>query len=382
MNKAFFIFLIGSNFVLQAQNLVVDGGFENTFHTESYGGIEDYTNSFLHNWFEVYSKNETTPYVKGKYAIDSVSQSNERFRVGNYYIEPHSGKSYTQLHYIHNNSIPSQFHAAMFVGKLVEPMQKGKLYDVSMFIAGERDVSMVSTGVGIAFASDTVGMSENEFARKISIATVSDEFVDSGNWQSVEGKYLSKGNEKFVVIGYLLPPNQRKYKILRYYFLTKDIAKLNKVVGWNVVKSHKFNTNFCVDDVLVSESATQFADDELEKLLPENETFLLRNIEFQTGKATLTESSIPYLNKLLDLLKNNPSKQIQITGHTDSTGEEKGNLLLSQARAKSVATYLQTNGINPAKIKVAGEGESQLLTDNNSEEGRRINRRVEIRFSE
>ncbi len=381
MNKSLFLFLIFSIHILQAQNLVVDGGFENTFQTETNEkGNMGYTNSFLKNWFEISSKNVKFPYPNYKYAIDSVAQSDERYRIGNYYIRPQEGESYTKIHYTNSSRATSHFHTSIFVGNLKQLMTQGKLYEVGMQVAGEREIAIVSTGMGIAFVDDTVGIMENEFVQKLKVAIISNDFVSDSKWQSIEGNYLATGKEKYIVIGYLIPPNQRKYQILQHYFFTKNIAKIGKEIGWSIMKDHPFGAGFCVDNVFVNESATQFADEELEDSLPKTETFLLKNIEFETGKATLTESSIPYLNKLLDFLKANPAKEIQIIGHTDATGDEKENLLLSQARARSVATYLQTNGISPTKISTSGKGESKPLTENNSEEGRRTNRRVEIRF--
>jgi outer membrane protein OmpA-like peptidoglycan-associated protein len=69
---------------------------------------------------------------------------------------------------------------------------------------------------------------------------------------------------------------------------------------------------------------------------------------------------------------------IDINGHTDSTGAESYNQTLSEARASSVARYLESQKVVPQRIITRGMGESQPIADNDTREGRALNRRVEI----
>ena len=71
---------------------------------------------------------------------------------------------------------------------------------------------------------------------------------------------------------------------------------------------------------------------------------------------------------------------LEISGHTDSTGSAAINQRLSGERARSVADVLQAQGVEPARMVVEGRSDSQPLADNASDEGRRKNRRVEIRI--
>jgi outer membrane protein OmpA-like peptidoglycan-associated protein len=81
-----------------------------------------------------------------------------------------------------------------------------------------------------------------------------------------------------------------------------------------------------------------------------------------------------------DSLKQYPDSLIDVYGHTDSTGSEAYNQTLSENRARTVANYLQTQGVNPARIRSQGYGETMPVADNATEDGRRKNRRVEIKI--
>ncbi|MEI6681925.1 MAG: OmpA family protein [Bacteroidota bacterium] len=109
-------------------------------------------------------------------------------------------------------------------------------------------------------------------------------------------------------------------------------------------------------------------------------TFTLKNVFFDTGKATLTKESYPALNELVDALKTKPAMVIEIAGHTDNTGSAEANQLLSAGRAGSVRDFLISKGVKPMQVKAKGYGETQPVADNSTEEGRQQNRRTEVRI--
>ncbi|MCK6612545.1 MAG: OmpA family protein, partial [Bacteroidia bacterium] len=88
------------------------------------------------------------------------------------------------------------------------------------------------------------------------------------------------------------------------------------------------------------------------------------------------ESSFNILDKMADILKENPSMVIEVAGHTDNVGDDQKNLVLSESRAKTVMDYLLQKGVNAKQMKAVGYGETQPIADNNTEEGRLANRRV------
>lgn len=110
-----------------------------------------------------------------------------------------------------------------------------------------------------------------------------------------------------------------------------------------------------------------------------NASVVLKNIFFDVNSTELNENSTAELNQLLALLKENPTLQIQINGHTDNVGKPADNLKLSNGRAQSVVNYLVKNGIDAKRLRFQGFGATQPISDNSTEEGRARNRRTELK---
>ena len=102
------------------------------------------------------------------------------------------------------------------------------------------------------------------------------------------------------------------------------------------------------------------------------------NLQFITGKSIIKSTSYESLQNLAKILKENPSFQLRIAGHTDNVGAEDTNLTLSRNRANAVKTYLTQYGINADRFIIEAYGESKPIGDNATEEGRQQNRRVEM----
>ncbi len=83
---------------------------------------------------------------------------------------------------------------------------------------------------------------------------------------------------------------------------------------------------------------------------------------------------------VVDFLKSNPKVEIELEGHTDNRGDVKKNLVLSQQRVDKIKTYLVSKGISQKRIKGKGYGGSKPIATSDSEEARRLNRRVEFRI--
>jgi outer membrane protein OmpA-like peptidoglycan-associated protein len=105
---------------------------------------------------------------------------------------------------------------------------------------------------------------------------------------------------------------------------------------------------------------------------------VLKNVFFDTNLYNLKNESFSELDKLVAFMKNSPGISVQVSGHTDSTGDKKKNLLLSDNRAKSVYDYLILKGIEAGRLSYKGFGDSKPVADNATEEGRALNRRTEF----
>lgn len=105
---------------------------------------------------------------------------------------------------------------------------------------------------------------------------------------------------------------------------------------------------------------------------------VLNNIFFDFNKASLKPTSFPELNYLKQLLLDYPSMNIQINGHTDNKGSDAYNLTLSENRAKAVRDYLIQQGITSSRLSYKGYGETEPIDTNETEQGRKNNRRTEF----
>ncbi len=117
----------------------------------------------------------------------------------------------------------------------------------------------------------------------------------------------------------------------------------------------------------------------LKALLP-GAQFVLEDIYYDVDKATLRERSMLELDKLIQLLLDNPNLKVELSSHTDSDASDEYNMSLSQRRAQSVVDYLTTGGIDYQRTVPKGYGESLPLAPNNSPENKQLNRRTEFKI--
>ncbi|PPE73292.1 hypothetical protein C3942_13540 [Solimonas fluminis] len=106
---------------------------------------------------------------------------------------------------------------------------------------------------------------------------------------------------------------------------------------------------------------------------------VLRNINFEFNKATLTADGRAILDGIAAGLRGQPTMEVEIEGHTDSIGSDAYNLKLSKARANSVRDYLVSQGVQAGRLSAKGMGESVPVSSNKTDEGRAQNRRVEFK---
>ena len=102
------------------------------------------------------------------------------------------------------------------------------------------------------------------------------------------------------------------------------------------------------------------------------------NVKFTSGKATLDKASHPLLTKLANIAVLCSQSKISIEGHTDNLGSEAANLKLSQQRAQAVVNWLFQQGIAEQQLSAIGHGSQTPIADNDTEEGRAMNRRIEF----
>ncbi|BAV94855.1 OmpA domain protein [Ichthyobacterium seriolicida] len=137
---------------------------------------------------------------------------------------------------------------------------------------------------------------------------------------------------------------------------------------------HSETFDFMLDTIVEVEKNIEL------KLLEKGNSILLNNIYFDTNKWDLKESSITELNKATHFLNINPEIKVEIIGHTDSVGNDRDNLLLSERRAESVYLELIKKGIDKVRLTHKGFGAQKPISDNQTERGRKQNRRIELKI--
>jgi outer membrane protein OmpA-like peptidoglycan-associated protein/tetratricopeptide (TPR) repeat protein len=162
----------------------------------------------------------------------------------------------------------------------------------------------------------------------------------------------------------------------------------NYLITLPVGKDYAFNVNrkgylFFSDNFSLRQRSP---DSTYEKNIPlqpieVNASIVLNNIFFDVNKFDLKPESQVELDKLLQLLTENPTLKIEISGHTDNAGKPADNLALSVNRAKAVVNYLTIKGIPANRLIAKGYGETKPMADNKTEDGRALNRRTEMKVT-
>jgi flagellar motor protein MotB len=184
------------------------------------------------------------------------------------------------------------------------------------------------------------------------------ELIDLESGKVVIESYSNPGNGSFLVV---LPPG-------------RDYALNVSRAGYLF-----YSRNFSLKDVAPGDPV--MLEVPLEKLRVGN-SLVLNNVFFDTDSDVLKGQSKTELDRLVNLLIQNNGMRVEIGGHTDAVGTEEKNLDLSKRRAKSVVQYLVEQGIAVERLTSTGYGESQPVATNDTEEGRALNRRTEVRIIE
>lgn len=128
------------------------------------------------------------------------------------------------------------------------------------------------------------------------------------------------------------------------------------------------------------ESFNQAVEEALSQTADSLRIIRLNYVNFETGSDQLTANSRYELDNLVEVMKANAQMSIEISGHTDNTGEPTENQTLSEARANAVYNYLTQNGVRASRLTAIGYGQTRPVDSNETEEGRAMNRRTEFKI--
>jgi outer membrane protein OmpA-like peptidoglycan-associated protein len=115
---------------------------------------------------------------------------------------------------------------------------------------------------------------------------------------------------------------------------------------------------------------------------PQAQRIVLRGVQFEFDKSDIRPDAGVILDEAASQLSQVPGARVSVEGHTDSSGSDAYNQSLSERRAASVKDYLVGKGVEGGRLTTAGYGESQPVADNATDEGRALNRRVELKVQE
>jgi len=155
---------------------------------------------------------------------------------------------------------------------------------------------------------------------------------------------------------------------------TIKLAKDNKEV-WVYVQPNDEGYNMVIAEKEAMKQDIQ-ANEMFDAL--NKEGFIALYINFETGKADIKAESQKIIDQIVQMLKDNPTLNISIEGHTDNVGTPQSNQTLSENRARAVMNAIVEKGIDKSRLSAKGWGQTKPIADNQTEEGRAKNRRVEI----
>lgn len=196
---------------------------------------------------------------------------------------------------------------------------------------------------------------------------------DTKGWQQIEGIFVAQGGERYITIGNFTPveqsgfgmPDSLTQLLPGAYYYIDDV----RVECLNCKAPETDESN--IDSVYLTQQQSKFT---------VGSTYILNDILFEFDKSTMLQQSYSDLMRLYILLRKHPRMRIEIRGHTDSKGTDSYNQRLSEKRAQAVANYLIEKGIPERRIRYKGYGKSLPIDNNDTEEGRAKNRRVEFKI--
>jgi outer membrane protein OmpA-like peptidoglycan-associated protein len=159
----------------------------------------------------------------------------------------------------------------------------------------------------------------------------------------------------------------------------------NYLVTLPIGKEYAFNVTrkgylFYSENYNISEGSTDstFEADIALQPVEANAHIILKNVFFDTKKTELKPGSVTELDNVVKLMNENPNIKILISGYTDNVGKPADNLALSKGRAVAVVNYLLNKGVKNERLSFKGNGETNPVADNKTEQGRALNRRTEL----
>ena len=358
-----------------SQNLVPNPSFED---------LVDFAGKTNSGWHKI--QNTDTPDYFNFDGPKPVNNIFDKYIGG---TQPKTGSAFVGFFCLRSNPQRNVKNVREYIGNtLLNPLEKDSLYKVEISLCLDAESNAAIKNFGLIFSANSLEFNKDYqlFSAKPQIEFTLSYPDKTTGWITVSSFYKATGNEKCIIIGNFKNDKATIFKKL----------PVNKVKGkdkkWDL-QIAETAAYYYVDDVVIEKTKIEKAviPDEQETTKEKSDTLnlakieidsaiVLENILFEFNKTELLPESYTEINKLLRLMVNNPQIIVKLEGHTDNAGSYDFNIRLSVARAESVGRYLIEKGIAPHRIEYAGYGFTQPIVTNDTEEGRKINRRVTFKI--
>jgi outer membrane protein OmpA-like peptidoglycan-associated protein len=371
----------------QSPNLVVNPSFEEEINFQDI--------SHNNNWTRCL-KNDTPDY------IEFTSRGEPEFYYSKYIggLLPVHGEAYVGIFCYRTNPLRGVENIREFIqSPLHEPLQKDTVYQVSLYIALDPESTSAINNFHVRFEGEQLFYKKEkqmfELHPQLRFRNAS---FDSIGWIRLEGNYKARGKESQIILGNFL--NDKSIRKKRVYHKSEMMPK------WNLHELERA-AYYYIDQVSVVKASTTIppADDPEENQgdslqevqIPDpapathpieinkverDSSIVLNHIFFDFDESILLPASYTELDRLTKQLRLYPTLSITIEGHTDNLGTYEYNKRLSIDRARAVAEYLLEKGLEESRISYEGFGYTRPLSDNRTDEGRKLNRRVAFRIKD
>lgn len=286
-----------------------------------------------------------------------------------------TGKAYAGM-YVWNKRDDDKSYREYIQCELAEPLTGGESYILEFYYKLAPYSVYASNRLGMAVTQHSIMLSHDQVIEELpqlSVVLDTTSLTPNDKWVRARMEYKSTGGERFVTIGNFFDNKETKFK--RFPFRYGKSSMLSTSAYYYIddvsVKS--------IDSLKQKPVPVPSSDFELNSF-ELNRDYILQNISFEFDSYVLLRASFVELDKVVEYLKQHPGINVRLSGHTDFIGSDEYNLTLSRNRARSVAEYLISKGINSHFVVSYGFGKTRPIAMGKTDEARKINRRVEIRF--
>ncbi len=191
----------------------------------------------------------------------------------------------------------------------------------------------------------------------------------SGDTEATDETRFSGNEWHHVAISF----NKRAWKVYIDGIRYVNVPNVAIPPGWVSFHAVTDNQPFYITNVRIAKGAVPLYD----RMMSDGK-FITYGITFDVGKATIKPESMGEINRIVQLMTENPDLKFSVEGHTDSTGNSANNQTLSKQRSQAIVAKLVEMGIAQDRLTAVGKGQNNPIADNSTDEGRAKNRRVEF----